>query len=188
LALSGLGLVAAVSGDFTRAAELHHRSLDIARQIDDRETEATALGNLASVRIDQRKFADAAEHLAKALPLFAELHDFDSVAWGLELFAAVHAAEGDAARAARLLGAASSIRSRFGIPIHPESQARHNTVISELRQRLGPRYELLLSEGASLTPEVASAEALRPTSSPAPVESSITSRHALDTLLGIESR
>jgi tetratricopeptide (TPR) repeat protein len=187
LAISGLGLVAAVYGDHDRASELYQDSLRIARDNDDRETEGRALGNLASVCIDRRDFVAAAEHLAKAMPLFGELHDFDSVAWGLELFAAVHAAQGDAMRAARLLGAASAMRSRFGIPIYPESQARYDAVISDLRQQLGPRYDLLLAEGAALTPETASAEALRPSSVPAGDDAPATSRLALDTLLGITS-
>lgn len=187
LAISGLGLVAAVSGNLDQAVELYHDALRIARDIDDRETEGRLLGNLASVTIDQRQSAAAAELLAEALPLFRELHDVDSIAWGLELFAAVHAGQGDTERAARLLGAANAMRSRFGIPIYPESQARYDAVTNDLRQQLGSRYDLLFTAGADLTPEAAGAEALRPASSPEQDDALVTSRLALDTLLGITS-
>jgi predicted ATPase len=187
IALSGLGLVAAVSGELARASDLYRRSLVIARQTEDRETEASALASLASVAIDTHELDAAQEHLSLALPLFAELDDFDGVALGLELSAAMHA-QAAPHRATRLLGAASALRSRIGIPIHPESAQRHRAVIRDLTRQLGTQFERLHAEGALFTPDAAIAEALRAASQPHMGEAPSNSRLALDTLLGMTSK
>jgi hypothetical protein len=137
--------------------------------------------------IDQGDIPAATEHLAIALPCFAELHDLDGVAQGLELYASAHAARGDSQRATRLLGAADALRARIGIPIHPESLGRQTALTQELRQQLNTGFGVLMSEGASLTPEAARALALHLHTGPEPVDAPATSRRALDTLLGITS-
>ncbi len=99
--------------------------------------------------------------LVESLALQRELENAGGVAEGLAGFAAVAAAEGQAERAARLLGAATAIWQGQGLPIWPAEQAEHGRTLTRARTQLD---EMTLAaawdEGRTMTPEQAITEAI----------------------------
>ncbi|MCC7024806.1 MAG: tetratricopeptide repeat protein, partial [Thermomicrobiales bacterium] len=185
LALTGLGVVASLDGDFGQAVTLHEAALDLARRIDDRSTEARVLGNLGATELDRGDLARAAELLAHAAHAFTELGNPDGIASALEALATLRVKQGDDARAARIVGAAAELRERLAIPVPTESQTRQAEMTETLQRRLGDRYDVLLREGAALSPEAAIDEALARTAAPPASDPLAAALQGLDDLLGL---
>ena len=90
--------------------------------------------------------AGAEEDFAESLDTSVAMHHDEGVAYGLEGLAAVRAAQGDAAQAGLLVGAAQSLRRRTGL-LNPAGLALY-----------GPLVEALRAGGASETLNAAMAE------------------------------
>jgi tetratricopeptide (TPR) repeat protein len=185
LALSGLGLIASGEGDLELAASLHAESLELAQRIEDLATAARALGNLAVIDLDRGNFDHAEDLLRRHLEAVNTLGDLDGVAFSLEGFAALYTARMDDQRAARLYGAADALRDRIALAVPPESLQRHESVAKTLAQRLADRYPDLVTEGSTLDPAQAIAEALRRSEASANTDQLAESLRALDDVLGI---
>ena len=90
--------------------------------------------------------AGAEEDFAESLDTSVAMHHDEGVAYGLEGLAAVRAAQGDAAQAGLLVGAAQSLRRRTGL-WNPAALSLY-----------GPHVEALRTSGASETLDAAIAE------------------------------
>ncbi|MDQ4058597.1 MAG: hypothetical protein M3124_05685, partial [Actinomycetota bacterium] len=98
-----------------------------------------------------------------------ELGDLDGVAEAIEGLAGLAVAEERFVRAARLGGAADSLRRTLGIPLPEVDRVRLDGWLEEPRDRLGGEdFNAAWAEGAGMTTEQAIAYALqdRPASSP----------------------
>jgi tetratricopeptide (TPR) repeat protein len=183
LALSSLGLLAMTEGQLEQAAERFEASLALFRQIEDLAGEARALGNLGLVTLDRGDVPQAAERLAAALRLATEVEDQDAIAYWLEGMAAMHLAQQDDGRAARLYGAVAALRDRIAIPRPAELACRFaaNEVI--LRDRLKNELEATWAAGRALSLAEATGEALAddPRTSVTPADEAL---QLLDNLLG----
>src|SRR5262249_17986725 len=142
-------------GDLDRAASLHEESLLLARKIEDQNTEARAISNLAAVELGLGHLGRVETLLRENLQLSSELQDLDGIASALELQAALHVAKSEFESAARLLGAARGLRERIGVPSHPERLETNASTELALKQRLGDRYLTLALAGAALDWEAA---------------------------------
>ena len=187
LALSGLGLVAAVHDEHDRAVALNEESLRLARRMEDQGTESRALGNLVAVELDRGNLDRAATLLGDYFSLVSALGDQDQVAIALEAAAALHTARDANERAARLRGAASALRERIDVPAPPESRERNTAILESLTVRLGDRYHRAFAAGAALSPEEAMAEALTRSNLPLATDPLAVSLHALDDMLDFNS-
>jgi non-specific serine/threonine protein kinase len=111
---SNLGQTELLRGNLERAEVLLERSL---REFNDFSPWAvdTMLG-LGRLREAQGRLLESRQLAVESLSLATENNYRDYVADGLEQLAFVWSKWGDAARAARLLGAAAALRKRFGAP------------------------------------------------------------------------
>jgi hypothetical protein len=103
----------------------------------------------------------AAPHLAEALRFYRRAGARMHVAWMVEGLAAGALAGGDAARAARLWGAAAAARAAIGAEVWPVERGAYEQCLAEARAALGDAgFEAAWAAGLALTWEQGAAEAL----------------------------
>ena len=102
-------------GDRRRARELSEDNLRRARATDNERIEASTLGVLATIALEEGRVADAASMLKTSLGIHDRLGDFLDTAVDLARFAVVLAREGKGLTAARLLGSLGSARDEIGL-------------------------------------------------------------------------
>ncbi|WP_202638216.1 ATP-binding protein [Bailinhaonella thermotolerans] len=112
----------------------------------------------------ERGSLDAAWAQARvALRIKRQFNDVPGCVMCMELLAWVGAAQGDAGRAARLLGATRGMWREFGLPLFgsPFFSAEHQECVDSARARLGEReYDAAFAEGEAFEPAEAIAYAL----------------------------
>ena len=145
--LISLGTVARYQGDVERASVLLTESLALSEGIGFREGIAWSveqLGLLAAVDGDPA----AISLLRRSLELHSELRDQWRMSSVLEDLAAIALAQGNAPRAARLLGAAEAIREAIGTVIAPCERLQHNQTTKAVRTALGDdAFDAALRQG-----------------------------------------
>jgi hypothetical protein len=146
-------------GDLATARSLLSQSLATLRDLGDKRGIALVLHNLGGVAQDDHDLAAAGIRYREALTLRRELGDGRGVAEDLEGLAA--SAAGHDVLAARLLGAASTLRETLGAPHSAADRARHARVVAALRAALGKAaYRAAWDEGRAWSLDEAVAAAL----------------------------
>ena len=112
--LFAAGVLAAEQGDYASAGVLTRESLDIARQLQDRQGVAVSLNALAVQARDRGEFAVAHSLFEESLVLWRELGDQRAVARCLSNLANVVKLQGDFARARSLYAECLSIFRELG--------------------------------------------------------------------------
>jgi hypothetical protein len=99
---------------------------------------------------------------AESLKGFLELGDRHNIAASLEAFAALAASVQErAARAARLFGAAQSLREALSVPLPPDERHEHEHAVSVARTALDEEaFAHTWAEGRAMTLEQAAVYAL----------------------------
>ena len=131
-----LGIVARFNLESERAGVLLTEANSIAEDIGFREGIAWTLEQLGLLAAE-RGDPDAPAMLRRSLEIHTELRDRWRMASLLEDLAAVAMRDGNAARTARLLGAAAAIREAIGTVVAPAERAQHNATIEGARAALG---------------------------------------------------
>lgn len=148
-------MVAAVNrmtGRDSEAASLYERTLVRYRSLSDGAGVAGELMNLGYVRLHQGRRADARSLFREAMRRFATLHDEVSQELLVAAFAAVAADAGDAARAAKLYGAARKLLAASGVTLDPDDQYELDRYSVKARKQLGDAaYARALATGEVLT-------------------------------------
>jgi non-specific serine/threonine protein kinase len=134
--LADLGRVARLGGDSGEAGRFYGEALSLARELGERGDEALVLMGLGLVALRQGDRERARSLLDESLRVAVELGDPHEVAKGLEAFAAL-AVEDDPERAARLFGAAESMRERIPSPLSPSGREERDAHASRARDALG---------------------------------------------------
>jgi predicted ATPase/transcriptional regulator with XRE-family HTH domain/Tfp pilus assembly protein PilF len=137
--LNNLGNIADARGDFEDAERLHHESLAIMRELDDRQGIAASLNNLGRIAYERGTYDAARALLEESLLRSSSIGAKYQVIETLEVLALLAASLGDARRAARLYGAAASLRKAIGAPVGPREHPARERVVASLRKQLGPR-------------------------------------------------
>ncbi|MGI8854283.1 MAG: helix-turn-helix transcriptional regulator [Thermomicrobiales bacterium] len=165
--LSNLGMMAYLQGDDTSARALHEESLSIRRTLGDRRGIAISLSNLGLVAYRQGDYATARALHTESLAIRRALGDA-SIPESLEGLAAVAGALGAPARAARLLGAAATLRAAINAPLFADERADQEQWVARVRAGLDTDvWDAAWAAGAALPIEEIIAEALT-TPVPAP--------------------
>ena len=127
----------------------------------DRDFEATALDNLASVAL-LRGEVERGESLGRdALALYHDLGDPPRCAVGLEGLAKSAGMAADGVRAARLLGAASALRESLGTPLTSHERREVEEAIAAAQATLSEeQWAAAFAVGEALSLEEAVTEAL----------------------------
>ena len=162
--------------DPATAQTLLEESVKLFREIGVRFCLAGALGSLGQVAVRHGDLAAARAHFEESLEVVRAQEDRYYTAFGLEGLAEVAAAQGHPAWAARLWGAAETLREGMGIPalpVHlPVERAVYEQAVASLRMQLGERaFAAAWAEGRSMTPEQAvAAQGQAVASGPSPAE------------------
>jgi len=137
LALNNLGFVVLQLGDYPRAEALCQESLEVARTLQDNLGMGWALSNLGDVAREQGQYELALARYAEGIPLCRSMGSTDGVASCLEGIAIVAGAQGQHERAARLCGAAASLRGAIGAALPSAGRAAYDRALKAARAALG---------------------------------------------------
>jgi tetratricopeptide (TPR) repeat protein len=155
--LHGMGGVARAMGDGDEARRWYAESLAIARELGDRQAAAATLCSMARVAEDP---AESRALLRESLGHRRELGDRSGMVECLEGMAALALATGAPERAARLFGAAASIREQLRAPILPMERDLQEQAVQRTRAVLGEEaFTAAWEQGRALTLEAAAAQA-----------------------------
>jgi predicted ATPase/DNA-binding SARP family transcriptional activator len=161
--LLNLASVAQREGDFAAARSWYEEGNQLARTAGNLQALATGLSGLALLDVAEGHLAEARLLFSESLRLFLELGDQGSLAQTLEGCGALliqSGKRGDRTAAARLWGAAETLRIRTGIPLSPNEQAAHEEAVKAARTSLGDGpFRAAWSVGSALSPAQAVAEA-----------------------------
>jgi non-specific serine/threonine protein kinase len=136
-ALNNLALVTMLEGDYARAKPLFEECLAWGQSEGNLQITATSHANLGCVELNLGNRRAAVEHLLESLSRFTDLGVRDAIAECLEGLAAVAVSGGEAEPAARLLGAAESLRQAAGIPVDSKDSTFQMDARSSARASLG---------------------------------------------------
>jgi tetratricopeptide (TPR) repeat protein len=136
-ALMGLGMADVYSGDAFRARGRFLESLSVSRTLGDSWLICGALFGLGQAESALGDFTSAYGHYAQSLRLDRESNsNFGGPLF--EALAALAAAEGRAARAARLLGASEVFHEARRFPLLPYLRPEHDRAVATARAGLDP--------------------------------------------------
>jgi len=144
-------------GDRELAIALTEQTIELAREVGDTWWEAGQVFNLADMLWEQGELSRAAVLARESLSLAHELGSSFHLIYLLALLAALAAADGDAARAGRLWGAAETLEESGEAVFQPGDRDRYAQPVFALS---GARLEASLAEGRAMTLDDAVALAL----------------------------
>jgi tetratricopeptide (TPR) repeat protein len=160
LAVSNLGIQAFHLGEYERADELLRRALKLAGETGDEFFTSAALTLLGRVALNKGDDATAGAFQEESLAHFLAVGPW-GVAVALDGLAAVAGARNDPHRAARLWGAAESIREAAKTALWPTIRPDHERHLATARAALPPEaFAAAWAEGRAMTQEQAVAYAL----------------------------
>jgi DNA-binding NarL/FixJ family response regulator len=162
--LINLAVIARTRGDYPLATARLEEALQLEQAAGYAAGIILALGDLGDLARDQGDFARALACYREALVLVRFNPGARMVAEAVEAVGIVAATIGQAARGARLLGAAAAQRERIGLRYRvQETLAALDQATAAARSKLGePAFAAAWAAGRLLTPAQAVAEALEP--------------------------
>jgi non-specific serine/threonine protein kinase len=123
-------------GDRERGRALHEDNLRRARAIGSKRIEASALGALAMIAVDDGRVDDALSLLRESEQIDRDLRDPIGIARYLSRTARVLAAVGRAESAARLLSASSSLHEQLGASVRPWLAELNEVTLTTIQAQL----------------------------------------------------
>jgi non-specific serine/threonine protein kinase len=159
--LHSLGEVARLQGDLADARALFQESLDLAQASGWRTVLWWPVHGLGALARTEGHLDEARERLHEAIALCPKLARRPRLSDCLEALAGVVFDEGDASRAALLLGAADAMRRAAATPLPPVMRESVDALVGDVRGALGDeRFDEQWTVGQSLTAEAAAEVAL----------------------------
>jgi tetratricopeptide (TPR) repeat protein len=158
--LNHLGNAAQLRGDYARAAQLHRDSLALFSS-DYHAGIRSAYHCLGESALGLGQLEEAARWLRQGLALSRRLNAWDGMAWCLAGLGSVAALDEEPEHAARLWGAAESLRQTIGCRPAPAARATYERAIASARAQLGEEaFAAAWAAGRAMTLEQAIAYAL----------------------------
>ena len=142
-----LGLVALAQEDYASAQEHFEYSLELSRELGKDMGTAIALTNLGAIHVDRGDVAGAEAAFAEAVQLYRSLGNKDGLTYCLDGFAAVAVLRRRFDLAARLAGAAASLRERVGIDSSVSTTDKSEQRLTPARDALGARFDSIWRQG-----------------------------------------
>jgi len=154
--LTNLGMMRLEQGDDAQAARLLEESLSLRREMGDKGGSAHTLVMLGRVALSQYQYQQAAIHYQESLAHCRDLGEKEGIALALEGLAGIAAALGQARSAARLLGAAETLRDATDVALSPIDRAFNARTLASVQARLGEHVlQTERDQGRALTLEQA---------------------------------
>jgi len=158
-----LAELALSQNDLATSRSLSEESLVLYREMEYRKGTAESLSLLARIATARGDYESARAICNECLAIAKELGDRELLASGLERLAEVIAAQESggtsnqgALWAAKLWGAADSLRQAISAPIPPLERASRESAVSAIRTQLGEEtFAAAWAEGRSMTPDQA---------------------------------
>ncbi len=164
MVLNNLAIVASHQRDFVVARSLYQESLILFRGLRDKRSIAVSAVNLGIIASRQGDFPIARSLLEESLAIQLELDDRGSICHELDAFGILAAAQMQAKRAARLFGAAETLREAIDAPLPPTERASHDSDLAEVCAALSEEaFATAWAEGRAMTLEQATEYALSDT-------------------------
>jgi predicted ATPase/class 3 adenylate cyclase len=123
LALMNLGAVETMMGDIPNAVRHQRQSLEIATRLDMGAMIGLAHTQLGLLHLIEGDLEESHTALAAAVDIYRSLVYWEGLAFCLEILSGLATRDGDSKRAMIALGAAETIRQRFGIEPWPSTLA-----------------------------------------------------------------
>ena len=160
-ALSVIGELARMEGDYERAGAAYEESLSINRELGDKHREALTLLNLAYISHYNEDYRQEEELIKEAMMLRLEFKSKYFTTICLDALASPIGAKGEPERAAILLGASQALLDGMGIERQIADQHEINRIIASLHKQLDEiTFEKAWTEGQAMSPDQAIAFAL----------------------------
>ena len=157
-ALTNLGQLESAAGNFDRAAQVLEEALALDRKQGDTLGVAIDQQSLAATHSRAGRAQEAREQLSAMADYVASCGDPELLATTLEIAAVIAAQLGEALRAARLTGAAETIREKTGIPLKQPDAVELEEFLAPARATLAPgHWDAELAAGRALTQQQAAA-------------------------------
>ncbi len=154
-ALDNFALSTSRTGDRETARSLHVEALAILEELGDERGVARVLTHLADLALAAGDTARARGLLRQGLAIRQAVGDMPGLASAMESLAGAVAAD-DGEAAARLHGAAESLRESIRAIVPPQAAAAHDQGLADLETRLGQeRFEAARRQGRSMSPNEA---------------------------------
>ncbi len=154
-AMDTFGRATSRAGDREAARSLHVEALAILEEIGDRRGVARVLTHLGELAVADGDTGLARGLFRQSLAIRQELGDMPGLATAMENLAGAVATD-DAEAAARIHGAAESLREAIRSIVPPQEAATHDQSLTELEARLGSdRFEAARRQGRLMTPNEA---------------------------------
>jgi DNA-binding NarL/FixJ family response regulator len=164
--LAHLGMADFFDGDPAQAKPLLEESLAVKRVLEEKWGMGFALFHLGCVAILLDQFDEAQAHIIEGLGVSADLNDRLLRAFLLEALAWLAFASPEkenAALAAKIFGAAQALREQIAAPRPPQWRARVESILSDVRNVLGPEsFSKEIESGSQLSAEDALVTFLQP--------------------------
>jgi predicted ATPase/class 3 adenylate cyclase len=155
-ALNYLGQVRLAQGEPAGAAQVLQEGVAIRRRLGDRRGMIAVLLALSEARAALGDRQDAHARLRTAIELSRALGYHQGYGWNLRSAAGLALREGDAERAAQLLGAEAALREAHQLPVWPEEQQPLLRIQTEAQAILGAEgFAAAWDAGSSLSLEEA---------------------------------
>jgi hypothetical protein len=159
LTLANLADLAFVSGDHEETDTLARESLELSRRMGDEEAAGVALLELGASALEQGRDAEAVPMIVESVGCFRSVDFKDFLASSLVALARVCVSD-EPAHAARVLGAARTLRAPLGPAQFPWEEAWFETTLERLREALGTTAADAEIDAGAAQPDVTIAEAL----------------------------
>jgi predicted ATPase/DNA-binding CsgD family transcriptional regulator len=161
VAHNNLGELARMAGDYGRAKEAYESSLAICRETGEIIRQNLILANLAFVAYDAGDYGRARDLGASFTLQMHEIGSLMAVSCGLAVVAGAVGKMGGPEKAARILGASSTLLAETGVDYHPTDLPEIDKYTDAVKAQLDKvAYESAWSEGQAMTLEQAIAYAL----------------------------
>jgi tetratricopeptide (TPR) repeat protein len=167
LAVGSLGTVETAVDRHADALDHLHEARDLAERLDSAWLAAWSQVQLGALALVRGRLEEARALLDEGLGLSLAARSTNSAALCLAVVARLAFAEGDAERAALLVGAVEGLRRRARLRVWPTLRRPEAELVARVRQALGAdRFEEVFAAGARLTQReaVAAAQSRRDTS------------------------
>jgi len=150
--LASFGTAALEAGDFERAGSFYRESLALSEAADSEQGIARAHGFLASHALHEGRVEDALVHSRRSLELAHRLGWMEAVVYQLGTLACAYALLGEAERAAKLVGAESSLVDELHLRLERHYRDERERAATEVRRQLdAERLDRLLAEGRAIS-------------------------------------
>ena len=149
-ALSTLGVIAYRQGDHAGAKSFQQEAITLYQQIGHQWGLANCHSNLVAIQSRLGELGAALAHGRIALSLLSEIHDLRLTAISFEYYCGALVQVGQKILAAKLLGAATSLREKANVPILEVDVADHEATVAAAM--IGEsEFQVAFEEGRSLS-------------------------------------